>query len=170
MLQKATPRFGKELRSSCVTNIHTIQADAHDARPALPKSIPTAFKHNPPDSHDARPAGSLNPSIHSVELLRLLWVQRPGDRRENFKHNPADAHDARPALPKSIQSPDRTATPAVGSRARAIGERVSSTIQLMLMMLALRSLNPSNHPIELLRLLWVQGPGRSEREFQAQSS
>ena len=54
------------------------------------------MKHNPADAHDARPMGCLHPANHSVELLRLLWVHRPNDRRESFKHNPADAHDARP--------------------------------------------------------------------------
>ena len=53
----------------------------------------------PADAHDAHPPGSLNPSKHSVELLRLLWVPRPDDRGESFKHNPADAHDARPKSP-----------------------------------------------------------------------
>ena len=55
-----------------------------------------SFKHNPADAHDALPPGSLNPSKHSVEVLRLLWVPRPDDRRESFKHNPADADDALP--------------------------------------------------------------------------
>ena len=65
-------------------------ADAHDARPS--GSL---------NAHDARPAGSLNLSNHSVELLRLLRVQRPDHRREIFTHNPAVAHDA--GLPKSAQ-------------------------------------------------------------------
>ena len=42
------------------------------------------------------PPSSLNPPNHLVELLRLLWVPRPDDRRQRFKHNPADARDASP--------------------------------------------------------------------------
>ena len=44
------------------------------------------------------PRGFLNQPNHLVELLRLLRVPRPDDRRESFKHNPADAHDARPPV------------------------------------------------------------------------
>ena len=40
------------------------------------------------------PRALLHPSKHSVEVLHLLWVPRPDDRRESFKDNPADADDA----------------------------------------------------------------------------
>ena len=117
-----------------------------------------SFKHNPADAHDARPMASLNLANHLVELLRLLWVHRPNDRRESFKHNPVDAHDARPmgSLNLANHSVERLRQP--------IGERVSSTIQLMRMMLApWGSLNLAKHSVELLRLLWVQRPTIGER-------
>ena len=115
-----------------------------------------SFEHNPADAHDARPAGSLNPSNHSVAVLRLLWIQI---RRESFKQNPADAHDARPAGSRNpsnhsvaalhllwIQRPDDRResfkqNPADAHDARPAG-----------------SLNPSNHSVRVLRLLWVQRP------------
>ena len=53
-----------------------------------------SFKDNPADAYDAPCRSSLNPSNHSVEVLRLLWVPKPDDRRESCKHNPADADDA----------------------------------------------------------------------------
>ena len=69
------------------------------------QTIGDFVKHNPADAHDARPVGSLNPSNHSVAVLRLLWIQSPDDRRESFQHNPADAHDARPAGPLNPSNP-----------------------------------------------------------------
>ena len=58
------------------------------------------------------PSGSLNPCNDWVEMLRLLWVQRPGDRRGGLKGNPADADDARP-----VAGNDWVAALAVGLRA-----------------------------------------------------
>ena len=84
------PRFSKSAQSFGRTAAPAVGFKARRWR--------ESSKHNPADAHDARPPGSLNPPNQLVELLRLLWLPRPDDRRESFQVNPADAHDARPPV------------------------------------------------------------------------